>query len=209
MGLPIGWAKSPPSSSLLPPPLFSQCESHGRLSALAVRKTSLACGGTGGSGSRMFLMLAFPNPKMKGGVQLCFLLSLAHVEGPFVLFLSFPLIADITRRLLCPKTLMFFQTWVWSDWGRWLWALTGSDRGTGSWSPLSARPCSEGQQDVHTLTPWYHLEEEVVHVLLVHLSQLHGVDLLLLLLDLRHPGSEESGAGVSKVQLTSCYCKCW
>ena len=37
MWLPIGWAKGP--SSLLLPPLFSQCESHGRLSALAVRKS--------------------------------------------------------------------------------------------------------------------------------------------------------------------------
>ena len=33
--LPTGWAKGPPS---LLPPLFSQCEYHGRLSALAVRK---------------------------------------------------------------------------------------------------------------------------------------------------------------------------
>ena len=40
MWLPIGWAKGPslPPPSSLPPPLFSQCESHGRLSALAVRK---------------------------------------------------------------------------------------------------------------------------------------------------------------------------
>ena len=32
-------AKGPHPSSSLPPPLFSQCESHGRLLALAVRKT--------------------------------------------------------------------------------------------------------------------------------------------------------------------------
>ena len=57
--LPIGWAKGP---FLPPPPLFSQCEAHGRLSALAMRKIF-----------EIFLLIAPPEKlAFKTAIKKCF-----------------------------------------------------------------------------------------------------------------------------------------